>query len=80
MTLLDLKNKIKNIYYKTAETEAKIKQEYERYSSPEAKNIYAQKLIDDKLAECKDRVQTYRNAQKGNIEFEYKKTIRRVKT
>lgn len=79
MTLLDLENKIKNIYYKTAETEAKIKQEYERYSSPEAKNIYAQKLIDDKLAECKDRVLTYRNAQKGNIEFEYKKLLEGLK-
>lgn len=79
MTLLDLKNKIKNIYYETAETEAKIKQEYERYSSPEAKNIYAQKLIDDKLAECKDRVQTYRNAQKGNIEFEYKNLLEGLK-
>lgn len=79
MTLLDLENKIKNIYYKTAETEAKIKQEYERYSSPEAKNIYAQKLIDDKLAECKDRVLTYRNAQKGNIEFEYKNLLEGLK-
>lgn len=64
MNLLDLEIKIKDIYNKTAETEAKIRQEYERYSSPEAKNIYAQKLIDDKLAECKDRVQTYRNAQR----------------
>lgn len=80
MTLLDFENKIKNIYYKTAETEAKIKQEYERYSSPEAKNIYAQKLIDDKLAECKGRIQTYRNAQKGNIETEYRNLIETLKT
>ena len=79
MNLLDLEIKIKDIYNKTAETEAKIRQEYERYSSPEAKNIYAQKLIDDKLAECKDRVLTYRNAQKGNIEFAYKNLLEGLK-
>ena len=79
MNLLDLEIKIKDIYNKTAETEAKIRQEYERYSSPEAKNIYAQKLIDDKLAECKDRVLTYRNEQLANIELAYKNAIEVLK-
>lgn len=79
MNLLDLEKKIKDIYHKTAKTEASIKQEYERYSSPDAKNIYAQKLIDDKLAECKGRIQNYRNAQKGNIETEYRNLIETLK-
>lgn len=79
MNLLDLEIKIKDIYNKTAETEAKIRQEYERYSSPDAKNIYAQKLIDDKLAECKGRIQNYRNAQKSNIEAAHRTVIETLK-
>lgn len=79
MTLLDLESKIKKIYYETSKIEASIKQEYEKYLNPDAANIYAQKLIDNKLAECKEKIQAYRNAQKNNIELEYKNVIEDLK-
>ena len=79
MTLLELENKIKKIYYETSKTEASIKQEYEYYRSEEATRKYSQNFLDDKLAECKERIQAYRNAQKNNIESEYKNVIEDLK-